>query len=258
MANKIEFNTNFGGQTVQIILNDEPGNVLDNEMMTGIKRSLLDLKDNRDIKLIVFEGKGEHFSFGASVEEHTKENAPGMLHAFHELFYIISQLGIPTLAKVSGQCLGGGMELALICNFIFADKSARFGQPEIVLGVIPPPASIILPLKIGNARAEEILLIGKPITGEKALTIGLVNRLFENKYEMDLEVNDWIKSNILKKSASSLRYGVQASRTFFNHILLKFLPSLEQMYVEQLMETHDANEGIESFLEKRKPVWTNN
>ncbi len=115
-------------------------------------------KNNNDIKLITFEGAGKHFSFGASVEEHTKENAPEMLQKFHQIFYTITDLAIPTLAKISGQCLGGGLELALVCNFLFADKSAKLGQPEIILGVFPPPASIILPLKIGNAKAEELII----------------------------------------------------------------------------------------------------
>ena len=164
---------------------------------------------------------------------------------------------MPVLAKISGQCLGGGLELALICNFLSADKTAKLGQPEILLGVFPPPASVILPLKIGNAKAEEIILTGKSISADEGKAIGLINEVFENREEMEKGLDEWITNNILSKSASSLRSTVKASRTTFNHLLRKMLPAVEEMYVKELMETDDANEGINSFLEKRKPVWKN-
>ncbi|MDH3269053.1 MAG: enoyl-CoA hydratase-related protein, partial [Ignavibacteria bacterium] len=115
----------------------------------------------------------------------------------------------------------------------------------------------ILPLKIGNAKAEELILTGKSISAEEGKTIGLINEVFENKEEMEKGADKWIATNILNKSASSLRYTVKASRTTFNHLLRKMLPAVEEMYIKELMETDDANEGINSFLEKRKPTWRN-
>jgi cyclohexa-1,5-dienecarbonyl-CoA hydratase len=226
-------------------------------MMGELNELLNSFKDNTGLKLITFEGVGKHFSFGASVEEHTKEKAPKMLKEFHQLFYTITDLEIPTLVKISGQCLGGGLELALVCNFLFADKSANLGQPEILLGVIPPPASVILPLKIGNAKAENLIITGNAITADEGKSIGLINEVFEDKNTMEKSIDEWIKKNILNKSASSLRYIVRASRTTFNHMLRKMLPAVEEMYIKELMETDDANEGINSFLEKRKPIWKN-
>lgn len=252
---KLEYT--YNNSVACIILDDGKGNILDSIMMGELNELLNSFKSNNDLKLITFEGAGKHFSFGASVVEHTKENAPTMLKSFHQIFYTISDLSIPTLAKISGQCLGGGLELALICNFMFADKSAKLGQPEILLGVFPPPASIILPLKIGNAKAEELLLTGKVISAERGKEIGLLNDVFEDRANMEEEVDKWIGENILGKSASSLRYAVRASRVTFNHMMQKFLPILEDMYLQGLMETEDANEGINSFLEKRKPEWKN-
>ncbi len=252
---KLEFLHN--NSVARIILDDRKGNVLDSIMMGELNDLLDSFKSNNDIKLITFEGAGKHFSFGASVEEHTKENAPAMLKSFHQIFYTIADLAIPTLAKISGQCLGGGLELTLVCNFLFADKSANLGQPEIILGVFAPPASVILPLKIGNAKAEELLLTGKSITAEEGKKIGLINDVFENRETMETELDKWISENILPKSASSLRYAVKASRVKFNHILRKMLPELETLYIDKLMATEDANEGINSFLEKRKPEWQN-
>lgn len=242
----------------RIILTDGKGNILNHVMMDELQIILDEFKEKPEIKLITFEGGGKHFSFGASVEEHKKEFAAAMLRGFHHLFFTLRDLAIPTAAIVSGQCLGGGMELAIMCNFIFADKSAKFGQPEIVLGVYPPPASVILPEKIGLAKAEDLLLTGKTISADEAKSFGLVNEVYIDRIAMDLEFEKWIEANIIPKSASSLRFGVRSVRAKFNHVLSNFLPQLEAMYVSQLMETHDANEGINSFLEKRKPVWENN
>jgi cyclohexa-1,5-dienecarbonyl-CoA hydratase len=227
-------------------------------MMEELQDILISFFQKDELKFILFEGAGKHFSFGASVEEHKKENASNMLRDFHQLFYTIRDLAIPCGARISGQCLGGGLELALMCNFIWADETARLGQPEIMLGVFPPPASILLPEKIGYAKAEELLITGRIITGEEARDIGLINHLYESKLIMDEEVDKWLEQHILTKSASSLRYGVRAMRVKLNHLITTLLPQLEQMYINRLMSTHDANEGIKSFLEKRKPEWQNN
>lgn len=255
---KIKLCYSHDDTVANVILDDGKGNVLDHLMIEQLQAVFNGFRENSQIKLITIEGSGKNFSFGASVEEHKKEFAQTMLQNFHALFYILRDLSIPTLAKVSGQCLGGGMELAIMCNFIFADKTARFGQPEIILGVFPPPASIILPEKIGLAKAEEILLTGRTFTGDEAKQTGLVNELFDDKAAMEAGLEKWIALHIIPKSASSLRFAVKASRAKFNHVLTNFLPQLENLYVRQLMETHDANEGINAFLEKRKPVWENN
>ncbi len=254
---KLKIEYSHEGAVANIILNDGKGNVLDNIMMLEILDLFDQFKENKNIKLITFQGEGKHFSFGASVPEHTKEFAEIMIKTFHKIFFKIIDLGIPTLAKISGQCLGGGMELALVCNFMFADKTAVLAQPEIILGVFPPPASIMLPLKIGNARAEEILLTGRNIYAEEGKSIGLLNKVFETKDELIAGTEEWISINIIPKSASSLKYAVKASRATFNYIMSNKLPYLEQVYLGQLMETKDANEGINSFLKKRKPIWGN-
>jgi len=254
---KLKLNYSHNGTVANILLDDGKGNVLDNIMMLELLDCFKTFKSNPNLKLITFQGEGKHFSFGASVPEHTKDLAGTMISTFHKIFTDLVELSIPTMAKISGQCLGGGMELAIMCNFLFADKTAKLGQPEIILGVFPPPASIILSEKIGLARAEELLLTGRTFDAEEATKIGLINHVFENKDDLNTETDVWIEKNIVPKSASSLRYGVKAARIKFNHILGNFLPQLEYIYVKQLMETKDANEGINSFLEKRQPVWEN-
>ena len=254
---KIQLEYLYENSVARIILDDGKGNVLDDIMMNELINILTSFKENKDIKLITFEGAGKHFSFGASVEEHTKENALKMLSTFHKIFQTIVELHIPTLAKISGQCLGGGLELALVCNFMFADKSAKLGQPEIILGVFAPPASIMLPLKIGNVKAEELLICGKIISAEEAKNLGLLNEVFEDKASMEIAVEQWIANNILPKSASSLKYATRAARASFDYFMNKNLVLFTDMFVNELMETEDANEGIVSFLEKRKPIWKN-
>lgn len=241
----------------RVMLSSEKGNILDHVMMKDLHDALAQFTLMPDLKLIVIEGEGKHFSFGASVEEHKKDQAAEMLRSFHQLFYSVRDLAVPVTALVSGQCLGGGMELALICNFIFADKTARFGQPEIVLGVFPPPASLILPEKIGLAQAEDLLLTGRTIDAAEAFRIGLVNKVYEDKTTMQAGLETFINEYIEPRSASSLRFAVKAARVKFNHLLSNFLPQLEDMYVNGLMETRDANEGINAFLQKRSPVWEN-
>lgn len=254
---KIELIYKYSGQVAEIILNDGKGNVLDSIMMKELNLLFLEFKKKPDIKIITIEGSGKHFSFGASVAEHSKNQVVEMLDSFHNMFYNIVDLSIPTIAKISGQCLGGGLELALICNVLFADKTAKLAQPEIMLGVFPPPASILLPLKIGSARAEELLITGKTIDAASAEKLGLLNCVFEDKDTLNTETDKWIQEYILPKSASSLRYSVRAGRIVLNKTFKDNLKKLEEIFIKELMETHDANEGINSFMEKRKPQWKN-
>ena len=254
---KIKVEYLYENTVARIILDDGKANILDGIMMKELIDLLSSFKNKNDLKLITFEGAGKNFSYGASVEEHTKDKAAAMLESFHKIFFTIVDLHIPTMAKISGQCLGGGLELPLVCNFLFADKTAKLGQPEIVLGVFAPPASVMLPLKIGNARAEELLITGKIITADEAKQLGLLNEVFEDRETMERELDAWITKNICPKSASSLRYATKAARASFDYFMLKNLPAFNDMFINELMETHDANEGINSFMQKRKAVWKN-
>jgi len=257
MSDKIIFESLHDNQVVRLTLNAPKANVLDSEMMTALQTALDKLREQNNVKLVQFIGAGDHFCFGASVPEHTKEKAPGMLKQFHDLFYTLADLAIPTAALISGQCLGGGMELALMCNFLFVDQSAKMGQPEIHLGVFAPPASLILPLKLGQSRADELLLTGKTIAAEEAVKIGLAVNIFDDRLAMIAGVDTWLEKNILPKSSASLKHAVRAARLEFNDVIKIKLRAQEKLYLDELMATHDANEGIQSFLEKRKPTWQN-
>lgn len=254
---KVKLEYIYDRSVARLILENGNGNVMDCDLMVQLITVLDEFKYEKGLKLISIEGAGKHFSFGASVEEHTKELAGTMLNSFHSIFYKMIDLGVPAMAKISGKCLGGGMELALVCNFLFADKSAKLGQPEISLGVFAPPASIMLPLKIGHSKAEDLLITGRSITAEEGKDMGLINEVYDDKSTMETAVDEWVNKYILPKSASSLKYAVKAARTTFNNLIINKLSSLEHLYLDQLMETKDANEGINAFIDRRKPVWEN-
>ncbi len=250
---KIIVENHFDGQAMRIILNSPKGNILDGEMMGEMIAALDGAVENKHLKIIVFEGSGKHFCFGASVEEHRKDQAAKMLDQFHGLFFKLMDLNIPTAAIVRGQCLGGGMELAIYCDFVFAEQTAAFGQPEIKLGVLPPPASIILPLRIGQAGADAIVLTGESIDMKRAFELGIVTHAVPEGKDGWEHVGQWISEIMLPKSASSLRLARSCVRMHFNRRVRELLPEIQKVYLEKLMETHDANEGIDSFLNRRKP-----
>ncbi|MFQ6673632.1 MAG: enoyl-CoA hydratase/isomerase family protein, partial [Fidelibacterota bacterium] len=242
---------------VRLTLNAPKGNILDREMMSELQAALDRLHDQPSVKLVQFAGAGDHFSFGASVPDHAPDRVSEMLKQFHRLFYTLMELAIPSAAIISGRCLGGGLELALICNFLFVDRTARLGQPETTLGVFPPPASLILPLRIGQTKADEFILTGRTFSAGEMENVGLVTGLYEDRKSLHAGVEAWVEEHIIPKSASSLRYAVRAARWEFNESLSTLLGELERFYLDELMSSHDAHEGISAFMEKRKPRWKN-
>ncbi len=245
----------YEGAVFKIVLNSPKANILEAAMLAEISTALDEKCKENHLKLMVFEGAGKHFSFGASVQEHTKEKAAMMLKAFHGVFYRLMRLAVPTMAVIRGQCLGGGMELALFCNFIVADRTAMFGQPEIVLGVFPPPASVMLPRKVGQSHADDLVLTGRSIDALEAHRIGMVNILTDEGQDAWEVASQWTEKHILPKSASCLRVANRAVRNDFFRRIREDFPHMESLYLKDLMEGYDANEGIGAFLEKRKPEW---
>jgi len=246
----------YDGAVSEIALDAPPGNILTAKMMAEIEAQL-DIEDaNADRKLVVFTGAGYHFSFGASVEEHRRDQVGAMLPAFHRLIGKILACPTPTLAKVSGQCLGGGFELALVCTFILAGEEARFATPEISLGVFPPVAALLLPEISGSMLASRMVLTGAKLGAEELHRAGLVMSV-SKKGEIDGDAAAFIEKHILPKSASSLRYAHRATRMMLARHYEAHIGELERLYLDELMSSHDANEGISAFLEKRPMEWIN-
>jgi cyclohexa-1,5-dienecarbonyl-CoA hydratase len=251
---KIQQKTSHDGQVAELTLCAPKGNVLDRQMMAELTRAIAATAARDEVKALVFRGEGSHFSFGASVEEHRKELVPEMLDTFHGLLRSLIESGKPALALVQGQCLGGGLELVSLCHWIFAAPAARFGQPEINLAVFAPAASLILPHRVGQSAADDLLLSGRSITAEEACRIGLVHEVAEDP---SAALDEHLVRHLLPKSATALRFAARASRHEMHRAFLENIGSLESTYVRELMETRDANEGIQAFLDKRPAVWEN-
>lgn len=240
------------GQVARLILDAPKANVLDEEMITAITAAVKELKARPEVKLIVFEGAGRHFSFGASVEEHQAEPAKRMIPAFGRMFATLIDAAIPTASLVRGQCLGGGMELAIFCNWVFAAPDAKFGQPEIQLAVFAPVASLVLPGLIGQSAADDICLTGRSYSAGEAQRAGLVRMVAD---DAEGALQGFMQSNILPKSAAALRIANRASRAALNAAFTNGWREMERLYLEETMATFDANEGIAAFMEKRTPNW---
>lgn len=209
----------------------------------------------RSLNAIVLSADGPHFSFGASVQEHLPEQIAEALPALHALLRRIHEAPAPVIAAVRGQCLGGGFEVVLACDLVLADKTAQFGSPEIKLAVFAPAASALLPVRLGQAAASKLLLTGASITAEEAARCGLAARVVDN---LDAGLNQWLESDFLPRSPSSLNYACQAARLSLAHAFGEDLARIEHLYLSGLMSTPDAEEGIRAFLEKRSPQWAPN
>lgn len=241
---------------LELVLDRPKGNVLTGRMMEELSRALAEHRESRELRLVLLRGAGGHFSFGASVEEHRKEEAPAMLATFHRLIRELAAYPVPVAALAEGQCLGGGFELALVCHFLFATPTAHFGCPEIKLGVFPPVLAAVGARRFGGAVAERLLLTGETVDAGEAWRLGIVTEVFEEDDPREALLA-WYREALRPLSAFALRQGTRALRraTGFLDELDRNLRATEDQYVREVLESHDGNEGIEAFLERRKPAW---
>lgn len=235
-------------------LNTPKANILDRDKVVALTAMFERARRDDRVRAIVIEGEGPNFSFGASVQEHLPDACAGMLSSFHAMFRAMLDASVATLAAVRGQCLGGGLELAAFCHRVVASHDARFGQPEITLGVFAPVASFILRERMGRGGAEDLLLSGRSIDAAEAFRLGLVDELHADPGEAVLA---YARVHLLPKSSSSLRRAVRAARLGMSRRFADEIAQLESMYLNDLMRTSDANEGLRAFLEKRAPAWKN-
>jgi len=234
---------------------DKPkANIVDAAMIAALEKALVAHRDNNDIAAVLLDASGPHFSFGASVEEHMPAQCAEMLASLHRLIKIMLDYPVPVLVAINGQCLGGGLEVAAAGHLLFAHPDASLGQPEMLLGVFAPAASCLLPERIGQSRADDLLWSGRAVSGNDGLAMGLVDYVADEPETAALEYFD---KELAKKSVSSLRYAVKASRTGYVWRMIAKLDEVETLYLDGLMSTHDAVEGLEAFVGKRSAKWEN-
>jgi len=249
-----DINFRIEDRVARITLARPPLNVLHIAMMREVAEALSEAAQH-DVAAIVFDADKScrAFSAGVAIEEHVEETIYQMLDSFHAIFRQLEQIAKPTIAVVDGAALGGGCELVAACDIVIASDRARFGQPEIKLGVFPPVAAVLLPLVIGEKRARELILTGEIIDATEASRLGLCNHVVPPAH-LDGKLLE-VLAKLRELSGTSLQFTRQAIDMGRGRTLDAALTEQENIYLHELMKTADANEGIKAFMEKRKPVW---
>ena len=242
-------------QVLRLQLARPKANIIDAAMIAALTAALTEHAGSSRLMAVVLDAEGPNFSFGASVEEHLPGQCAGMLRSLHALILQMVAYPVPIVAAIQGQCIGGGLEVACAASGIIAAPDAMLGQPEISLAVFAPAASALLPERVGQPMAEMLLLSGRSVDAEEASQMGLIDDVSDSPSEAALL---WIDKNILGKSSSTLRLAIRAARHDYVSRIREKLATVEAMYLDELMKTDDAVEGLNAFIEKRKPVWANN
>jgi cyclohexa-1,5-dienecarbonyl-CoA hydratase len=237
----------------RIKLKNPPLNVIDLLMTQELQQTLSELEPRTEISTIVFQGDDRAFSAGVDVKAHLPEQIHEMLKSFHAVIRAIVASRKVTIATVHGACLGGGAELAAVCDMAYTARDASWGFPEITLGCYPPVAAVALPALVGQKRANELILTGRQFSGEEAVAIGLANRSARTE-ELENLVQDTL-SELAQLSPSALAHAKKAIYAWDAIHFDKGLARAEQIYLEELISTADAREGIMAFLEKRAAKW---
>jgi cyclohexa-1,5-dienecarbonyl-CoA hydratase len=240
----------------RITLRHPPLNVIDIPLMTELAQSLAEIEARSELSVIVLSGGGKAFSGGVDVAAHTPDKVEEMLTKFHSVIRLLVATKKVTIAVVHGHCLGGGAELAMVCDIVYTGASARWGFPEIELGCYPPVACTALAALVGQKRAAELILTGRTISGIEAAEIGLANRVVAES-ELAAAVDEAIE-RLRKLSPAALALAKKASYAWDSMHFDKGLARAERIYFDELLKTSDANEGIRAFMEKREPKWTGN
>ena len=243
----------FHPPVARISLNHPPLNVIDVLMMAELSQAIADIESREDVSVLVLTGQGKTFSVGVDVGAHTPDKVESMLGKFHGVIRALIAAKKVTLAVVHGHCLGGGAELAMVCDLVYTTESAHWGFPEIKLGCYPPVAATVLAALVGQKQAADLILTGRTISGSEAAEIGLANRAVPEG-QLIKAVEETV-GQLSKLSPAALAVAKKAIYAWDSVHFDKGLARAEKIYFEDLMKTQDAKEGIEAFLEKREPRW---
>jgi cyclohexa-1,5-dienecarbonyl-CoA hydratase len=245
--------TSVEGGIARVVLDEPPLNILSQQLLGDIREELGKLEAEPNLRVVVLSAEGKHFSAGADVGEHLPPAFEQMIPEFIETIAAIDSFPLPVVAAVRGRCLGGGFEVAQAADMIVAGEGAIFGQPEIMLGVLPPAACAILPDICSAGQTAEIVFSGDSLTAQQALQAGLVLRVVPDD-TVDAEALE-LAGKIARHSAAALRVTKKALRAGMSEGRAAALSKVGKIYVDELMQTEDAVEGLQAFLDKRKSVW---
>jgi len=245
--------TEFKDGVATLTLNRTPLNVLNIEMMEEINTYFESLLKEKTLKLLVIQAAGKAFSAGVDVGEHLGDLVYKMIEVFHKMFRLMDVLKVPSISVVNGSALGGGCELAVYCDMVMATEKAKFGQPEIQVGVFPPIAALAFPRMMGRKKALELILSGDVISAQEALALGMINKIVPEA-SLAEEVNRFVEK-FKRLSGIVLKLTKEATLAGLNDDSERGLKVIEKIYLDRLMKTNDAMEGLKAFLDKRKPAW---
>lgn len=237
----------------RLVLADPPLNILSRAVMAELRAKLRDLATDSTLRVLIIQAEGKHFSAGADVGEHLPPEYEEMIPEFLDTISQLAEFPAPVIAAVRGRCLGGGFELILATDLVVAGEGAALGVPEILLGVFPPVACALLPELAPAAAAAEIVYTGDTFTAQQAVDIGIVRRVVPDE-RAEAEAFE-IAGRIARHSAAALRSAKRAFRAGFAARRAEALKAAGIEYVDELMKTDDAVEGLRAFTEKRKPTW---
>ncbi|MGA9799597.1 MAG: enoyl-CoA hydratase/isomerase family protein [Terriglobales bacterium] len=250
---QLRIKLDFEPPLARVALHHPALNVIDIAMMDELAQALAEVEARSDVSTLVLSGAGKSFSVGVDVAAHTPDKVASMLAKFHGVIRALVNSKKVTIAAVRGHCLGGGAELAMICDLVYTTEGASWGFPEIKLGCYPPVAATALAALIGPKHAADLILTGRSITGTEAARIGLANRAVAD-VELDATVQEVVQQ-LSKLSLAALAITKKANYAWDAMHFDKGLARAETIYLEELMKTEDVQEGINAFLEKRLPVW---
>jgi cyclohexa-1,5-dienecarbonyl-CoA hydratase len=237
----------------RITLNHSPLNVIDFQMMDELREALTQIEQQRQVSVVLLDGNEKAFSAGVDVAVHTPEQIRTMFEKFHGVIMQIVKMSKITIAEVRGRCLGGGAELAMVCDMCFTTPDSKWAFPEISLGCYPPVACTALAALVGEKRAADLIFTGRAFSGAEAAAWGLATESHEGEV-----LQDAIQSrleHLYKLSPAALAHAKRAFYAWDAIHLDKGLARAEKIYIEELMQTADAKEGVQAWMEKRKPVW---
>ena len=253
-ASTTRLNLEVSSPVARITLINPPLNVIDLPMMQELQQALGETESRTDISTIVFQGDARAFSAGVDVKAHLPDPIHEMLTSFHAVIRAIVASRKLTIAAVCGICLGGGAELAAVCDMVYTARDASWGFPEIKLGCYPPVAAVVLATLIGQKRAAELILTGRQFSGDEAAAMGLATRSVAAD-ELELVVERTL-AELRLLSPVSLAHAKKAIYAWDAIHFDKGLARAEKIYLDELISTADAHEGIIAFLDKRPPKWT--
>ncbi len=245
----------INGGVARMTLNRPDHNLLNEVFLREIADGISYVGEQQEVKLIVLDSAFKVFSGGIDVGEYTSERVFQMLDAFHSVFNGMIEVAKPVVTVVNGPAIGGGAELAAFGDLVIATPKARFAQPEITIGMFPPLASTILPFLVGPKIALELVLLGEPISAERALELGIVNRLVPEA-QLEATVNDLI-NRVAGHSGPVLTMAKRAILGGMGLSLRDGLKNSMDIFLNELYRLEDSQEGLRALVEKRKPNWKN-